>query len=165
MSYYYKNDSHAIIYFMQLEGFIVPLLIVLVVIVTVESVMLFQLRSHYNRIIKGSKAGLISLLEGIQKTISANEARVTKLESGFTKEKEASLNHLQNLVVRRFNPFSNTGGDQSFILGLLDGNKNGVVISSLHSRENTRFYIKTVVEGVGDPHPLSDDEKMIFKKG
>jgi hypothetical protein len=58
-------------------------------------------------------------------------------------------------------------GDQSFIfLALLDGNKDGVVITSLHSRENTRFYVKSVKGGVGIDHPLSEEEqKTINRKG
>ena len=34
----------------------------------------------------------------------------------------------------RFNPFEDTGGNQSFALALLDGRGDGFVVSSLHSR-------------------------------
>jgi hypothetical protein len=47
----------------------------------------------------------------------------------------------------KYNPFNESGGDHSFSLALLDGNKNGIIITSLHTRERTRLYIKDVVLG------------------
>ena len=38
---------------------------------------------------------------------------------------------VQKLGIVRFNPFSEVGGDQSFSIALLDGNNNGLVITSL----------------------------------
>jgi len=68
----------------------------------------------------------------------------------------------------RFNPFSQTGGNQSFSLALLDGNNNGLVISSLHSREGTRIYAKMVKEGEGKgkgkKSSFSNEEKEAILK-
>ena len=64
----------------------------------------------------------------------------------------------------RYNPFAETGGDQSFCLSLLDGNNNGLVISSLHSRENTRIYAKPVKKGKAANYDLSTEEKEAVKK-
>lgn len=50
----------------------------------------------------------------------------------------------------RFNPFEDTGGNQSFALALLDGNGDGFVVSSLHSRNGTRIYAKAVAAGASD---------------
>ena len=47
----------------------------------------------------------------------------------------------------RFNPFEDTGSNQSFALALLDDEQDGVVISSLHSRQSTRLYAKPVRRG------------------
>jgi hypothetical protein len=54
---------------------------------------------------------------------------------------------VQRVGLVRFNPFSDTGGNQSFALALLDGDANGVVLSSLHSRAATRVYVKQVQGG------------------
>lgn len=128
----------------------------------------FRLRrtiKHYDSLTKGVEPKhLIRALEGIQKTLAEHErtSAITKKELKEIEEKLKS--HLQSLVLKRFNPFGDTGGDQSFILALLDGNKDGVVITSLHSRENTRFYVKSVKGGVGIDHPLSPDEQKIIKR-
>ena len=65
---------------------------------------------------------------------------------GLSLEKAGKL-HLQKIGFIRYNPFKSTGGDQSFILSLLDDYNNGVVITSFHSRETTRIYAKKIKEG------------------
>lgn len=62
-------------------------------------------------------------------------------------------------AVQRFNPFKEVGGNQSFAVSLLDGKNNGVVISSLHTREGTRVYAKPVKNGEADGFPLTEEEK------
>jgi hypothetical protein len=57
----------------------------------------------------------------------------------------------------RFNPFEDTGGNQSFAIALLDGRGDGFVISSLHARGGTRMYAKTVARGTSDAN-LSGEE-------
>ena len=57
----------------------------------------------------------------------------------------------------RFNPFEDTGGNQSFALALLDRNGDGFVVSSLHARAGTRVYAKAVAAGKSEA-ALSDEE-------
>jgi hypothetical protein len=57
----------------------------------------------------------------------------------------------------RFNPFEDTGGNQSFALAMLDGHGDGFVVSSLHARAGTRLYAKAVSGGTSDA-ALSDEE-------
>jgi hypothetical protein len=58
----------------------------------------------------------------------------------------------------KYNPFADTGGEQSFILTLLNGEKNGMIITSLHGRGVTRFYAKQINHGLADQE-LSAEEK------
>jgi hypothetical protein len=55
--------------------------------------------------------------------------------------------HFSRLGLVRFNPFDDTGGNQSFALAMLDSNNDGFVVSSLHSRTGTRLYAKAVFGG------------------
>ena len=64
----------------------------------------------------------------------------------------------QKIGVVRFNPFGDMGGNQSFIIALLDGQNNGFVISSLFIKEGNRVYAKAIANGVSD-HALSAEEK------
>ena len=123
---------------------------------------LLRVSRHYNSLVRGlTEKTLMSFLEGLQKTLANNERTLAVTKKDLAKLETDAKVHLQHLMLKRFNPFSDTGGDQSFILALLDGNKDGVVITSLHSRENTRFYVKSVKGGTGIGHPLSKDEEKI----
>ena len=64
---------------------------------------------------------------------------------------------LQHIGLVRFNPFEDTGSDQSFAIALLDDRKDGIVISSLHGRANTRVFAKPVENGTSR-HALSNEE-------
>ena len=64
---------------------------------------------------------------------------------------------LQRVGLVRFNPFEDTGGNQSFALALLDANGDGFVVSSLHARAGTRIYAKEVQAGASEA-TLSDEE-------
>jgi hypothetical protein len=57
----------------------------------------------------------------------------------------------------RFNPFEDTGGNQSFALAMLDGRGDGFVVSSLHARAGTRVYAKAIANGTSEA-ALSDEE-------
>ena len=63
----------------------------------------------------------------------------------------------------RFNPFEDTGGNQSFALALIDGRGDGFIVSSLHSRTGTRIYAKSVAGGASDA-ALSDEETTALKQ-
>ena len=64
---------------------------------------------------------------------------------------------VQGVGFVRFNTFEDTGGNQSFALALLDPAGDGVVLNSLHARNQTRLYAKSVRAGVAEG-ALSDEE-------
>ncbi|MBA3877597.1 MAG: DUF4446 domain-containing protein [Anaerolinea sp.] len=62
----------------------------------------------------------------------------------------------------RFNPFEDTGGNQSFALALLDAHGDGFVVSSLHARNMTRVYAKAIAGGKAEA-ALSDEEAQALR--
>jgi len=64
---------------------------------------------------------------------------------------------LSHIGLVRFDAFDDTGGAQSFALALIDDDGDGVVLTSLHSRQATRLFIKGIRRGVADL-PLSAEE-------
>jgi len=70
---------------------------------------------------------------------------------------------IQKIGVVRFNPFNDMGGNQSFIIAMLDGGNNGFVISSLFVNEGNRIYTKTVKSGKSD-YTLSKEELEAIDK-
>ncbi|HEY8635646.1 MAG TPA: DUF4446 family protein [Candidatus Limnocylindrales bacterium] len=63
----------------------------------------------------------------------------------------------QRVGLVRYNPFEETGGNQSFALALLDAAGDGWVLSSLHARSGTRVYAKAIKTGKADA-ALSEEE-------
>jgi len=69
---------------------------------------------------------------------------------------------IQRVGVVRFNPFKEVGGNQSFSIALLDGNEDGIVITSLYTREGNRVYGKPIRKGQSE-YILSDEEKKAIE--
>ena len=69
----------------------------------------------------------------------------------------------QRVGLVRYNPFEETGGNQSFALALLDANGDGWVLSSLHARSGTRVYAKAIGAGRSDA-ALSEEEAAAIKQ-
>lgn len=75
--------------------------------------------------------------------------------------KQQFLGSVQKITLKRYNPYRDTGGDQSFSIALLDGRGDGVVITSLHSRAGTRVFAKTIKGGKEDKFSLSAEEQQV----
>jgi hypothetical protein len=68
----------------------------------------------------------------------------------------------QRLGLVRYNPFEDTGGNQSFALALLNDRGDGFIVSSLHTRTATRVYGKAVANGKPEG-ALSDEESEALR--
>lgn len=129
------------------------------------SFLFWQVSSHYNHLTHGiSNKTLKSILEHLLSQVEKVQKDRDSLAVRYDKIEKESLVHIQKIGLLRFNPFKDTGGDQSFIVAFLDANDTGVVISGLYSRSGTRWYAKKVVEGSGVEHELSEEEKKAIKQ-
>lgn len=70
---------------------------------------------------------------------------------------------ISHLGLVRFDAFDDTGGGQSFALALIDDDGDGIVLTSLHSRQTTRVFIKDVRGGIADA-PLSGEEEHALRE-
>jgi hypothetical protein len=122
-----------------------------------------RVRSRLRRILSDNgTAGLDEILDGHAKRMERLSSRVDALNA-LEQELEASSRlALQKVGVVRFNPFQDSGGDQSFAIALLDQGGTGVVVSSLHGRAETRIFAKEVTNG-RSKHSLSDEEQQAIR--
>ncbi len=131
---------------------------------SVLSLLLFRFYFFYTKLIKnGKKDSIVTLLDEITRKEEANKKALIELKREYDKLEKDGFSHIQKIGLVRFNPFKDTGGDQSFILALVDAENTGVVISSLHTRTGTRWYAKGIVRGKGVEHELSDEEEKALK--
>lgn len=119
---------------------------------------------HYRLITLGADADNVQAV--LDKQIARayeTSVRVEEL-SRFCQELERTLQHaIQRVGIVRFNPFNDTGGDQSFAVALLDAEGNGIVFSSIYSRKDSRIYAKPVHRG-GSRYPLSEEEQEAIRQ-
>ena len=138
---------------------VVTTLALLVLVLLIQTVLLTR---RIGALTKGSGAA------SLESTITDTHTRVTKLEER-SKTVEAALNNLdqrigtavRSVVVRRFDPFENAGGQQSFATALLDESGNGVVISGIHARDSVRVYAKDVKGFISERELSTDEQKAI----
>jgi hypothetical protein len=81
-----------------------------------------------------------------------------KLSRKFAEFKKESKSAVQKVGIVRFNPFSELGGEQSFSIALLNADNDGLVITSLYTREGDRVYGKPIKNGESK-YQLSNEEK------
>jgi hypothetical protein len=122
------------------------------------------LRKRLRRLIgDGEGLGLDELLDKQFGRLDTVAERVEALNRLLHDLEAVSRQSIQKVGVVRFNPFADTGGDQSFAVALLDAQGNGVVLSSLHGRADTRIFAKHVQAG-RSKHALSDEEQDAIRK-
>jgi hypothetical protein len=122
------------------------------------------LRRRLRRLIgEGEGVGLDELLDRQFRRLDTVAERVDALNRLHHELEALSQQSIQKVGVVRFNPFADTGGDQSFAVALLDAEGNGVVLSSLHGRADTRIFAKSVQRG-RSKHALSDEEQDAIRK-
>ncbi len=120
--------------------------------------------NHYNNLTQGvNKKTLEEVLNNISKGLYIAKKDIALLTSRCDTMEKNEQFHIQKIGLLRFNPFKDTGGDQSFVLSLIDARDTGVVITALYSRSGTRWYAKRVVKGRGLEHELSEEEKKALK--
>jgi hypothetical protein len=117
---------------------------------------------------KGSGPGsdamsLGDLIAGHGKQIESARSDIESLRSAVAELNVSVARTVQYIGLVRYNPFQETGGDQSFALALLDSRGDGVVVSSLHGRTATRFYAKPV-KGSTSSLSLSEEEVQAIKQ-
>ena len=123
-----------------------------------------RLRRRLRRVLPdGTETSLDQVLERQLAQIETLGHRLDALNKLHHELEEITHRTIQKVGVVRYNPFSDAGGDQSFVIALLDSLGSGVVISSLHSRTETRVFAKPVQAG-RSRYPLSDEEQDAIRK-
>jgi uncharacterized protein HemX len=119
-----------------------------------------RLLGQYQHLMTGTSGGnLEEMLHDHISQVRETETRVEAVERLARQLEKAAYFSMQHMGVVRFNPFQDTGGDQSFAVALVDGHGNGVVLSSLHGRDATRVYAKPL-KTWESTHTLTDEEKQ-----
>jgi hypothetical protein len=100
---------------------------------------------------------LRGILEGHARSLQRLEAAVRQLANEDLHLGERLSGSVQRVALIRYDAFEDVGGRLSFSCALLDERGNGVVMTSINGRQDTRVYAKPVHRGTSD-HNLSEEE-------
>lgn len=150
-----------------LAGFVLALSGILLGCIAMLARLLFRVRTLEERqklFLKGKKgADLEAVIMRHDQEIDCIDKEIEEISRLSEDIRRLALSGIHRIGVVRFNPFQDTGGNQSFSIALLDGSNSGFVISSLLSREGGRVYAKPVVSGEAKDYPFTAEEKRAIE--
>ncbi len=133
-------------------------------LLAINGTVLKKLLNRYRHLLSGDRPqNLEELLLTLGERINKIETELKAVEERVAKMEEESINYIQRWALHRYQAFANTGGDQSFSFVLLDKKGDGVLVSSIFGREESRTYAKSIQGGKAN-YPLSDEEHEVLVK-
>lgn len=108
-------------------------------------------------------ADLRGVLEGQALTLQRLDAAVRRLAAEDAALAESFTGAVQRVALVRYDAFDDVGGRLSFSCAMLDGQGNGVVVTSINGRQDTRVYAKPVYGGASE-HNLSEEEQEAIRE-
>ncbi|WP_350343663.1 DUF4446 family protein [Proteinivorax tanatarense] len=139
---------------------ITSLFFIFMIIMIYNLISLKKQLKQYRKLAYSSKGESVeSILNKVLDKTEVLEMANKDIEKKVTEMKSELINYPQRYGIIRYNAFG-TGSDQSFSIALLDGKKDGVVLSTIYGREESRVYAKPIKEGTST-YNLSDEEKKV----
>ncbi|MFA6973653.1 MAG: DUF4446 family protein [Parcubacteria group bacterium] len=143
---------------------IIILLIILLIWNVALQMSISKLRKNNEAIFAGNKAkNLEEVLLQQTKNLKTLDKDIQELYNISNQINTLAFRGLHKTAMLRFNPFKEVGGDQSFAVAMLNGKNNGLVLSSLYTREGTRIYAKSITAGKSEKYPLTEEEEKAIK--
>lgn len=143
-----------------MENILLYGIITLVIIIILLTFWINSLSKRIENLCSGKNSA------SLETVITENNELAKKIKENQTRNSQnienlklKLTNTIQNISVVRFDALKNSGGLQSFAIGLTDNNKNGVVISSMYTRDRMNIFAKEIIKGESK-HKLTDEEKQ-----
>nr|WP_269813234.1 DUF4446 family protein [Ornithinimicrobium sediminis] len=103
-------------------------------------------------------ADVATVLARQSRRVDGESARTDEVERAVAELRDGLAQTLQHVAVVRYDAFGDMGGQMSFSAAVVDDRGDGMVISSIHARGESRTYAKGVVKG-GSEITLSPEER------
>ena len=142
------------------------LVYILIGIIIILTILVIRLELKLKKLLRGKNGksledAIINIANGVTQLNDLHDEARKQIEHIERRVRKS----IKKAEVIRFNPFSGTGsgGNQSFATALINEEGDGVVISSLYSRERVSIFAKPVM-GYSSEYELSEEEKEAIKK-
>lgn len=138
---------------------IVGLLVLALFFFIINTVRLNQLHRRYQQLMRGvNKANLEELIFKQSEQIKDLREQVAQIREKQAEVHQDIKESLGPIGMVRYNAFNDVGSDLSYSVAILNRDKNGVVLTSLYGREDSRTYAKPIENG-DSKYKLTDEEK------
>ncbi len=129
------------------------------------SYFVYKIKSHYDRLVSRTKKTKIDeILDVLIEKDNVFTKEISQIKKSIQDILYQEKFHYQKIGFLRFNPFERVGGEQSFIIALLNQEDSGIILNFLYTREGVRVYAKKVNKGASEEYGLSAEEKEAIKK-
>lgn len=105
------------------------------------------------------EADVAAVVAAQARRLGAERSRIDSLERSLGELRGSLGQTLQHVAVVRYDAFGDMGGRMSFSAAVIDDNGDGMVISSIHARGESRTYAKGIVGG-GSDQTLTPEEQQ-----
>jgi len=140
------------------------LILTLTALVITLTIIVFMLHARLSKFLRGRDAK--SLEEAIY-TIGHEIEKVhnshKKINNRMDLHDKRLRRSIKDVKTIRFNPFADSGGNQSFAISLVNEEGDGVILSSLYSREKTSVFAKPIQSGHCE-YELTKEETEVLKE-
>jgi len=137
-------------------------LLILMLVITLDA---FLLRMKLRKVLRCKTVDIADSIISLNKDVKSLEAFQNEAETYFRNVEKRLGRSIQGLETIRFNAFKGTGegGNQSFATAFVDENGDGVVVSSIYSRERVSVFSKPLSH-FKSTYELSGEENRVVEK-
>lgn len=140
---------------------VIAVCVLLLVWLSILQARINRLTKHYRRLLPSGWGSLDEVLERHLTELTENRARMDELLAAVERVEGTYAHALQRIGIVRFNPFDDSGGDQSFCVALLDGDESGLVLTSIFARTQCRVYAKPIEKGHSRYQLSAEEEEAV----
>lgn len=108
-----------------------------------------------------SKPEGAQMLAQLLSQVQTQEGRLRELESVSEQIKAQLKGAVQKIGLRRFNSETGLGGNLSFSLVMLDARNHGLMLTSLHSLERSRIFLRAIINGATDLPMMPEEQEAL----
>lgn len=138
--------------------------IVVAVLILIIIFWIFRTEQRLKKFFLGKKGkDLEDTIEILEKRISDLTAVKDKLLKDAANLDARLKKSIRGVETTRFNPFPDQGGNQSFATALVDEEGDGLVLSSLYSRDRVSVFAKPVKGGATEYDLTAEEQNVLWK--
>ncbi len=134
---------------------------VLAIVVIILAMRVRVLRRAQRRAFAGAERDLLEVVAEQREHLAGVDGDVRQLQARADELRALLSGAVSRVAVVRYDAFEDMGGALSFSAALLDEGGNGMVVSAINGRSETRSYAKSVVAGTSDQNLSTEEVEVV----